>query len=323
MADCETTCRFGTAAKCLQSTGAAFARFLRPAVVPGMLAVLLLGAVIARGQTITATSAEDYVTAITVANGPPPANVTVINSPAGTVISLVSVTLPALGSNSSLSIGNGTVDSPITGGTIINNGNLYFSPPTSANDTINTTITGSGQVAQFSFGTITFTDNGGNTHSGGTSITGSLVLGDGTTNSGTVGSGPVSGVGFLVFNEPSALTFANSITGDVNVTQNGPGAVTFTDNGSNSHVGSTTINASTLVLGGGTTHTGTLGNSDLVNVYSTLVFNEPSAVTISNQIQGDGTLTQNGPGTVTFTDNGNNSFGAQASPHFYLMIPMR
>jgi len=274
-----------------------------------MLAAVLLLPGLARGQTITATSAQDYVTAITEANGPPPAGVTVINSPAGTVISLGSVTLPAIGTNAVLQIGSNTVDSPISGGTIVNNGSLVFTPPTGASDTISTTITGSGQVSQGWLGTLTFTDNGTNTYSGGTGTAANVVLGDGTTNIGTLGSGPVFGEGTLIFNEPRAITFATSITDDVNVTQNGPGTVTFTDNGSNSYSGQTTINAGTLVLGDGTTNTGTLGNSDLVNVNSALTFNEPSAVTISNQIQGYGTVTQNGPGTVTFTDNGNNNFG--------------
>jgi hypothetical protein len=114
MVDLNTPRRFGTMATGLQQIASPLARRARLAAMPSMLAAVLLLPGLARGQTITATSAQDYVTAITEANGPPPAGVTVINSPAGTVISLGSVTLPAIGTNAVLQIGSNTVDSPIS-----------------------------------------------------------------------------------------------------------------------------------------------------------------------------------------------------------------
>ncbi len=321
MVDGNAPRRFGTMAPSLRQAVSAVARRTRLAAVPAMLAVVLLCPGLACGQAmITATSAQDYVSAITLANSLPlnAGGVTVINSPPGLVISLGSVSLPTLGGNATLVIGNATVDSPISGGTIVNNGVLAFLPPNGATDTISTTIAGSGQVQQDSNGTLTFTDNGTNTYSGGTDISANVVLGDGTTNTGTLGSGTVTGDGTLIFNEPRAVTFANTIYGDssdvIGVTVSGPGTVTFTDNGSNSYTDGTTINpGSTLVLGDGTTNTGTLGNGGGVVVNGTLVFNEPTAVTISNPIQGDNTVTQNGPGTVTFTDNGNNTFSGDVN----------
>ena len=121
------------------------------------------------------------------------------------------------------------------------------------------------RCSRISNGTLTFTDNGTNTYSGGTDISANVVLGDGTANTGTLGSGTVTGDGTLIFNEPRAVTFANTIYGDtsdvIGVTVSGPGTVTFTDNGSNTYTDDTTINpGSTLVLGDGTTNTGTLGN---------------------------------------------------------------
>jgi len=81
------------------------------------------GAWAASVTTITATSAQDYATAITDANNTGN-TVTVINQ-YGASISLGGVSLPAL-INGGLQIGDGNTDSPITDGTITNNTTLTF-----------------------------------------------------------------------------------------------------------------------------------------------------------------------------------------------------
>ena len=307
MVYCASTHPFGLLATGVRQTASTATRRHLLAAVPLVLAVSLLGQGSARGQTIVATSAQDYATAITDANASSGGPVIVIDNVPGTVISLGGAMLPSL-TGGTLQVGNGSIDTPFTGGTITDNAALSFKPPGAANDTISTTISGTGTVTQNGPGTITFTDNGTNTYSGGTTIAGgTLTLGDGTTNVGTLGSGQVTNNSALVFNEPSAVTFANTISGSGTVTQNGPGTVTFTDNATNTYSGGTTIAGGTVSLGDGSTNTGTLGSGQVTN-NSALVFNEPSAVTFGNAISGTGTVTQSGPGTVTFTDNGSNSY---------------
>jgi hypothetical protein len=104
---------------------------------------LLLGHATAQAQTITATSAQDYVTAITDANNTGK-TVTVINK-SGALISLGGVSLPAL-TNGGLQVGDGSTASPITGGTITNNTQLTFFPSLFPGDTDTTNIAGGGAV---------------------------------------------------------------------------------------------------------------------------------------------------------------------------------
>jgi len=313
----DSTHLFGITSIGLRGAGCGRLRRTVAAIAPLVLAVSLLGHGIADGQTpVTATSAQGYATAINSANAVAPSTQIVINSPSGAVISLGAISLPTLASGSTLQIGNGSVDSPIAGGTITDNATLSFDPPNAANDTISTIITGTGTVTQRGLGTITFT--GSNTYSGGTTITsGTLAVGGSTV--GTLGTGPITNNAALVFNEPSAVTIANAISGNGTLTQKGPGTVTLTDNGNNSYSGGTTIaSGSTLTLGDGTTFVGTLGSGAVTN-NGALVFNEPNPVTLGNNISGTGTVMQQDlpgvtlSGTNTYSGTttiiGNNNVG--------------
>ena len=71
--------------------------------------------------------------------------------------------------------------------------------------------------------------------------------------------------------------------------------MTFT--GNNTYSGGTTISAGTLQIGSGGA-TGTLGVGAVIN-NAALVFNLTGTPSFSNAIQGTGTVTQNGAGTVT------------------------
>jgi len=262
------------------------------ALVLGLVAMLGLGLGTAAAQPITATTAQDYANGITAANAGAPATQIVINSPSGLVISLGAIVLPTLNTGSTLEVGNGTIDSPFTGGSLTSNGTLTFNPPAAAADTIGTNITGTGQVRLNGSGTIVFTAT--NTYSGGTTITsGTLTLGDGAFNTGTFGHGPVTNNSALVFNEPTATAlFGTPITGTGTVTQKGPGTVSFLDNGTNTYSGGTTIAAgSTLTLGDGSANFGTAGTGGIVN-NGALILDNDQARTIANAISGTGTVAQ-------------------------------
>jgi len=155
-------------------------------------------------------------------------------------------------------------------------------------------ISGTGTVTQDGPGMVTL--NAVNTYSGGTTISaGTLALGNVTV--GGLGSGPVTDNATLAFTEPSAVNFANVISGSGGVTQDGPGTVMLS--ATNTYSGGTII-FRTLVLGDGTTHIGTLGSGAVTDESAgLLMFNEPTAVTIGNVIGGAGEVNQVGPGTVT------------------------
>lgn len=271
-----------------------------------VLALLLFSHRIAHGQTtITATTAQDYATAITDSNGAPAGTVTVVNAVPGSVISLGAIPLPAL-TGGTVQVGNGSVDTPFTGGTLSNDAALSFNPPSAANDTINTIITGSGTVTQLGPGTITFTDNGNNSYSGGTTVAplATLILGDGTTNFGQAGVGQITDIGTLVFNEPGSLEPPNTISGSGAVTVQH--LVEFVDGGANSYSGGTTIaSGAILILGDPGSSTGTIGTGPVTN-NGELLFAEPAAVTLANNISGTGTVTQQYLSPVTLS--GSNSY---------------
>jgi autotransporter-associated beta strand protein len=191
----------------------------------------------------------------------------------------------------------------IGSGPVLDNAALVFTEPSAV--TFSNVISGTGTVTQSGPGTVTV--NATNTYAGGTTINGGpLVLGgafqsDAPAAVGTVGRGPVLDNAVLVFNEPSAVTFSNVISGIGAVSQQGPGTVTL--NATNTYSDATAISGGTLVLGGATI--GTVGSGPVYDD-AALVFAEPSAVTFTNVISGTGTVTQSGPGTITL--NGANTY---------------
>ncbi len=190
-----------------------------------------------------------------------------------------------------LQLGDGVNNGTAGTGPITNNASLVFAEGSAI--TLSNAISGSGTVTQNGPGTVTL--NTVNSYTGGTTISaGTIQLGDGVNN-GTLGTGAVTDNGSLVFAEGTSVTFANVINGTGSVTQNGPATVII--NQTNDYSGGTTISGGTLQLGDGT-HTGTLGTGSVVN-NGALVFAEGGSTTLTNAISGSGTVTQNGPGTVT------------------------
>jgi fibronectin-binding autotransporter adhesin len=85
---------------------------------------------------------------------------------------------------------------------------------------------------------------GQNTYSGPTTLVeGVLQVGDGGAT-GRLGSGPVTNDATLVFNRTDTTTFANTLTGNGQLIQQGDGTLTLT--GSKTHTGPTIINAGIL-----------------------------------------------------------------------------
>jgi outer membrane autotransporter protein len=100
----------------------------------------------------------------------------------------------------------------------------------------------------------------------------------------------------LSFNQTGSTTYSNVISGAGNVEQeNAAGTLIFSTN--QTYTGTTTI-AGTLQLGSGGTTGGISSSSDIIN-NGALIVNRSNAVTLGN-VSGNGTLTKQAAGTLTF-----------------------
>ena len=132
-----------------------------------------------------------------------------------------------------------------------------------------------------------------NSYSGATTVNSycTLQVGSGGT-SGSLGSGGVSGLGTLTFDSSSTQTVANVLSGGLNLTQEGSGALVLS--GSNSYTGNTTVNlGSTLRLGGSSVLPDGSG-AVAVTVNGTLDLNGYSPTLPG--LSGSGTITTSVPG---------------------------
>ena len=153
-------------------------------------------------------------------------------------------------------------------------------------------------------GNVTFTAI--NSYSGTTTISaGTLQLGDGSTTA-SFGTGDVIDNSSLVFNCADNTAIGNAISGTGSLTQEGTDTVTLT--GANSYSGFTMISDGTLQIGAG--DTGSLGTGVVVD-NSSLVFDCGTGVTLPDAIEGTGSLTQEGSGTLTLT--GPNSYSGMTT----------
>ncbi len=166
-------------------------------------------------------------------------------------------------SQGTLQIGNGSSGTLGTG-PVVNNGLLRFQ----RNMTIANSISGTGGL-YVGYGTLILTGN--NTYSGTTTIRGNATLqvGNGGT-SGTLGTGAVTGGddednATLTFNRSDIVTIDKSISGYIDLIQDGTGTLIYT--GNNSCSGGMTVNSGgTLVLTGSNTYT----NTTTINAGGTL-----------------------------------------------------
>ncbi|HEY3322308.1 MAG TPA: autotransporter-associated beta strand repeat-containing protein [Planctomycetota bacterium] len=199
-----------------------------------------------------------------------------------------------------LQVGNAGTSGTMGGGAVTNNGALVFNR-TDAAPAVGVSIGGTGTLTQAGSGTTILT--GANNYSGVTVVNaGTLQIGNAGT-AGTLGTGAVATNGSLVFNRTDTITLANTISGTGSLAQNGSGTVILTANNS---YAATTIGAGTLQIGNGGT-SGSLGTGAVTD-NGVLVFNRSDSITVGNVISGSGSLTKNGPATLTLL--GNNTYGA-------------
>ncbi|WP_248312082.1 autotransporter-associated beta strand repeat-containing protein [Bosea sp. BK604] len=236
-----------------------------------------------------------------------------------------------------LQIGNRGTTGSITGD-VVNNGTLAFKR--ADNVSFSGAISGSGAVEQLGPGTVTLTGtntytggttitaslfsladdaansgtlafNGSealsftssNTYTSGTTVLGSgtlthtgipagtLQIGDG----GTTGSilGDVANDGTLAFNRSDAVSFGGVISGRGQVAQLGAGTLTLT--GANTYSGGTLISAGTLVGSATSFGSGTILNK------AALVIDQPGNAVLANAIDGTGSFTKRGAGSLNLT----------------------
>src|SRR5271165_4117837 len=222
-----------------------------------------------------------------------------------------------------LQIGNGSTGS-ITGN-IIDNAALSFDRSNAF--VINSSISGTGSVAQN--GSSTLTLSGNNTYGGATTVAlGTLQAGSSTAFSAnsayTVTSnldlngfsntiGSLTGTGTVLNNGAATVTLTvgaeNTTTAFSGVIQNGLGVLQLTKTGTgtlilagnNTYTGGTTISAGTLQIDG---TSGSITGNIIDN--AALAFDRSNAFVFSGSISGTGSVAQNGSSTLTLS--GNNTY---------------
>jgi fibronectin-binding autotransporter adhesin len=114
---------------------------------------------------------------------------------------------------------------------------------------------------------------------------------------GTLNGGIEVTSGTTTFDIATDQTLANVITGAGSIAKLGTGTLTLT--GENTYVGETRIAGGTLQIGDGGT-TGSLGTGNIVN-NAALVFNRSDLTVVQNIINGTGSVTKRGAGTLALT----------------------
>ncbi|HZF82796.1 MAG TPA: autotransporter domain-containing protein [Burkholderiaceae bacterium] len=159
--------------------------------------------------------------------------------------------------------------------------------------TIASALTGAGKLDKVDLGTLVLT--GANTYTGGTTVSGgTLQLGDGGA-SGSI-TGDVTNNAKLAFDRSDASTFAGTISGTGQVVQAGSGSTTLS--GANTYSGGTLIDAGTLIGSAGSFGGGTITDN------AALVIEQAGDATMTNVINGTGTLTKTGSGTLNYVGTG-------------------
>jgi len=203
-----------------------------------------------------------------------------------------------------LQAGDGGTTGSLGGGDVVNDGLLAFNR--SNTYTAAQSISGSGGLIQRGDGIVVLT--GTNTYGGTTTIeNGTLQIGNGGT-SGTLGTGNVLNDGVLAFNRSDSHTVGQQISGSGDLLQSGTGTTILT--GTNSYLGTTTVEDGILQIGNGGT-TGTLGVGDVHLNDGTLAINRSNTYWISQTITGNGDLRQSGIGTTILT--GANDYAGQTT----------
>ncbi|MQT14515.1 hypothetical protein F0357_18030 [Rhizobiales bacterium Sp-1] len=181
-----------------------------------------------------------------------------------------------------------------------------FSAESGTTGTIASSIAGTDGLEKVGLGTLVL--SGGNTYTGGTTVSaGTLQLGDGTGVGSVVGD--IVDNAALVFANPTAQTYGGVVSGSGTLTKQGAGTLTLTAN--NTYTGTTTISAGTLQLGNGG-NTGSVAGNIVDN--AALVLNTSgtgnNVLALNGAISGSGTIEKLGSGRATFNSNANSYTGA-------------
>lgn len=197
-----------------------------------------------------------------------------------------------------LQLGNGGSSGSVIGN-VVDNAVLAFNRTDLSS--FNGIISGTGSLKQAGTGTLILTGN--NTYSGGTTVSdGVLQIGNGGT-AGSI-SGNIVNNKYIRFDRADDVVFSGNITGTGALLKDGAGALivtgAITEDGTNTLNKPTTITSGTLQVGNG----GTVGSvsGDIAN-NAALVFNRSDTVTFDGKVNGTGSLTQAGTGTLILTND--------------------
>jgi autotransporter-associated beta strand protein len=147
-----------------------------------------------------------------------------------------------------------------------------------------------------------------NAYTGGTTISspGALTIGGAGQLGGGTYSAPIANNGTLTYNSSAPQTLSGPISGTGALVQSG--ASTLVLSGPISYGGGTTISAGTLQLGDGVLFNGTTVAGDILD-NANLVFANYYPQTFSGNLSGTGSLTVNGPTSLTLSGGVNSYSG--------------
>lgn len=294
-----------------------------PAAAPGTLEAssVIFSSTAAAPQSVNFNhTSSSYVFAPKLdGNGPGAVNII-----AGTTILTADNTYTApttISSGATLQLGNGGTTGGVTSN-VTNNGTLIFNRSANFGLGYAGVISGSGQVIKNGSGTITLT--GANTYGGGTTInSGELRIGnflaDGALTGNYVNHGKLS----VFFN--GTPSYSGVISGEGSFEKTGNGTLTL--NSVQTYTGGTTISFGSLILGGNdrlATTGALIGNGGVFDLNGfnqtigdlsgygrleirtgTLTAGALADTLYQGQINGTGTFTKQGSGTLTISGNKN------------------
>lgn len=204
-------------------------------------------------------------------------------------------------SGGTLAFGNGGAAGKVNQD-ITNNATLSFNR---SNDfTFAKVISGTGDVQQDGTGTTTLTKD--NTYSGDTTVNAGTLKIHYNGTDGTVGGDLVNNSNLQLQSDSGTQLIPGGLTGSGATTKSGAGTTAFTGNINPS--GTFTVNEGTLSVGNGGT-SGTLAQPITIN--ANLAFNRSDDVTHSKAVNGTGSVTKDGAGTLTLQADWTHTGGTQ------------
>ncbi|MFT9386233.1 autotransporter-associated beta strand repeat-containing protein [Acetobacter sp.] len=194
-----------------------------------------------------------------------------------------------------LQLGNGSTTGSIASTAIHDNGSLVVDRSDTL--TLSEVIDGTGNLTQNGTGTLVLSAD--NTYTGATTIAqGGLQLGNGGTTGSIAASSAIHDNGSLIVDHSNMLALSQVIDGTGSLTQNGTGTLVLSAD--NTYTGTTTIAKGTLQLGNGGT-TGSIAASSAIHDNGSLIVDHSNMLALSQVIDGTGSLTQNGTGTLVLS----------------------